>query len=164
MADTDVWTEETTQQYCERWCKNDREAVLYLRRFMNLAHLADDFIDEEIKGGLTERSRAMTELLSICLVEIPANPFYLKHELVFRPIIANILLQYHAANTWQNRESEWCLWSYIWRCGIEQMVGMVAMVCGGRAHAHQALEEYRTLWFSEGETFQTWREEHVRRR
>lgn len=146
------------------WTVDDVPAAQLIELFGKLQHLADDFIDDEANATMSGRSDQMTEILDICLVQIPLNSFYREHSAWIVPIITSVLVQINCADHWYNSEAhEQKQYSFVWRTAAEQLIYQIAYLRGGLKHAQRVGRQYREIWLSEDEdhSYKLWKEEHA---
>ena len=128
----------------EKWCLGNTDAAAVMGRFARLSQLADDFVDEEVKG---DRSKSMVDLLHIALVELPINPFYRRFQTTYGSVIIQVLLMYHASNEWYDEDKrDVQMFSFVWREATELLINHTAYLVGGLEHAQQVVSELREHW------------------
>lgn len=132
-----------------RWCKNDRNAVVFLRSIAEASQIADDYADGDAVG-----SEEMTRLLHLCLVEIPTNQFYITNQNWLTPIMFSSMHLWNASNEWKNE------FGYVYRECLEQIIHVVALICGGQKHALNVTKEVNKFYHQDhGEKYQEWLKE-----
>ena len=152
------------EEYLIHWTKGDEAAAQLIREFGKLQHIADDFIDDDAPEGMAERSDLMTSMLVTTLVNIPLNPFYIKHSVWLMPVITSVLVQINCADRWYDAENEEKqLYSFVWRTAAEQLIYQIAYLIGGLGHAQEVAREYRNVWAEtdEDHSYELWQKEHT---
>lgn len=147
-----------------RWFKGNQQAVDFVRKFGSALHRADDIVDEE-SWGVDQRGQQMAKLIYELLFGIGNDPFYLQHKAALTPALLNGLLYWDLSNDLARspiRETR--MFAFVWREVVEQVLPLVAMLCGARYDEARdiALELHRLEHESPVESFDSW-EEEVRR-
>lgn len=132
-----------------KWCKNDSNAVVFLRVIAEISQIADDYADGDEFG-----SEAMTRLLHLCLVAIPSNPFYIKNQPWLMPVMSASMIMWNASNDWKNE------FGFVYRESLEQIIHVVALIIGGQKHANKVAKEVNKFYHQDhGENYKNWLKE-----
>ena len=136
-----------------QWCCGDETAVDMLRIIGEASRIADDFVD-----GDTQSPDDMAALLHLLLVALPSNQFYRQHQMWLLPVMVAGLQQWNASNDWAVSSDENVqMFGYVYREAMEQIISVVAMLCGGDAHGRQVAKEVNDFYHQRhGETFKEW--------
>jgi hypothetical protein len=79
------------------WFGGNQDALNVYRMFVDLAHLWDDLVDKDKDARENEINNAFL----ICLVYLPANPFYRKIQEQILPMWLVVVSAYQTANTFE---------------------------------------------------------------
>jgi hypothetical protein len=119
-----------------RWVPNaikkwipDEHAQQFFMAVVGAAHLADDLYDrdQEIDPNI-----AACELLQICLVEIPTNPFYMAYSHVFMPIMMSSVMQWGSSNQlWRHDDHDVRTHAWAMRFGVEGLIPVIVFLLTG---------------------------------
>lgn len=136
-----------------RWTRGDEYAADFLEDIANVARLADDIVDED-----ENRQRNMCWLLYTTLTKIPTNPFYLAHLVELKPLITNILIQWHQSDEWRSgRDARKRTFGFVYRENVGGIAMAVAGIIGGYEHARAVADEYFETCLSwSDETVEQW--------
>lgn len=144
-----------------RWFKGNTEAAEFIRKFGNALHRADDIVDEE-SWGPSQRGKEMSRLIYELLFGLGADPFYQRHRQALTPALINGLLYWDLSNELAKSEiRETRMFAFVWREAVEQVLPLVAMLCGaGYDETREiALELYRLEHETPVESFDSWEKE-----
>ena len=140
--------EEEHQLYV-KWCKGEMQAVKFLHDISEISQIADDFVDGDVSD-----SESMTRLLHLSLVELPKNLFFIRYSNWLVPVMSSSMMLWNASNNWKNE------FGFVYREALEQIVGIVAQICGGHEHAVQVTKELTEFYHqTHGENYDNWLEE-----
>lgn len=148
----------TTWDMYQRWANGDLEAARVLAITGGASQMADDFVDGDVPEA--RRGDVMALLLMALLIELPNNPFYAKHRTRLEPILASSILMWNGSNKWAKGDGHDRRYAYVYRESMEQLIGVVALLTGGHAHALRTNNEVHE-WFHrrEAEPFEDWERE-----
>jgi len=143
----------------KKWSLSNEDAYEIMAGFNTFGHIADDFVDGDLKDFQT-RSRKMLQLLEFCLISLPNNPFYHRNVASYQPIVLQVLMLYDESNRLQGYtdEESQCA-AFIFRGSEEMIFYHTAYLLGGLEHAALVREEYRQAWLKT-DTFAEWKEEY----
>lgn len=148
------------EQYLE-WCKGNEPAAQLISMLGQVSQIADDFVDRDVERN----SEDMTAILSLCLVEIPENPFYQAYSHWLRPIFSSCLAQWNASNEWAKGTEQQKVYAFVYRETLEIVIPLIASLIGGRDHGLQVAKEVNSFYHQpggegyDGETFASWLQE-----
>jgi SAM-dependent methyltransferase len=74
--------------------QGDQDAIRLCTALYNILHTWDDIID----GDKAVRGYDVNAAFRACLVDLPLNPFYVRHAAVLAPVLAAGISAWHAAN------------------------------------------------------------------
>lgn len=143
------------------WCQGNQAAAEFLRKFGSALQRADDLVDEE--WGPEKRAAEMPRLIHELVFGLAADPFYLKfqHALAFQ--LVHGLLYWDVSNTLaKSAHKESRLFGFVYREYVEQLIPLVAMLCGaGYDKAKEiALDVHNYYHETPLESFEAWEAEH----
>jgi hypothetical protein len=143
------------------WCKGDRAAADFLMIIGEISQIADDFVDRDVPEDQISGAR-MLRLLHLALVDLPANPFYARHQAWFRPLFSTSLLIWEATGDWEKSDKpDTRIFAYAYREICEQIFFMAANIIGGMEHARQVVREVHDFYHVEhAEDFKSWEKEN----
>lgn len=123
----------TDYDYLLEWMQGDQAAAALINRLFEVSQIADDFIDGDKP---IEKNQAMTQLLMLALVEIPANPFYRKNLGVIAPLLIATIMAFETSNRLQKSADRDCqMMAWALRDSIEHLITVCAYLKGGAAWA-----------------------------
>lgn len=124
---------------------NNEEALRFILDVFAAAHVWDDLVD----GDAVTQAQFQRTFRDLFL-EIPTNPFYIKHFTALHPIILNSMLNWEAANKMEmeKRKNDLQI-AYILRSSFIDLVGVTAFLLGGYEHAVQVVLKMRRIEHSE---------------
>ena len=129
-----------------RWaCKGNEDAANFLLMFFMVCHLWDDLIDKDIDRSDDHINHAFW----IAFVEIPRNAYYQRFQHEIRPLMANAIQEWFAANELEADDRPDI--AYTLRCSIVSLVHQAAEICGGYEWAIEAGPGIRKIM--QAETF-----------
>lgn len=133
------------------WFQGNEAAVRLFTDLADVSQLADDLVDQDQGHNLDDRRGLAVRLLHLCLVSIPANPFFMKFQGWLAPLISDAIMAWDWATSVERGGDETTLaFSFAQRDRIERAIVQAAMLIGGVEHA-------RTV---QGELFAYLRFEH----
>jgi len=140
------------------WACGDKNAVAFLHRLFEASQIADDFTDDDA----VNKPETMSRLLHLLLVTIPTNPFYIANQAWLLPVMVTGLQQWCASNEWAESEDENVqMFGYVYRESLEQVIGIVALLCGGDEHARSVVSDVNKFYHSKyKEDFKNWSKEN----
>lgn len=154
----EITPETTTWDMYKRWANGDVEAARTLAICGGASQMADDFVDGDVPAE--KRGDVMSLLLLALLVELPNNTFYAKYRTRLEPILASSILMWNGSNKWAQGDAHDRRYAFVYRETMEQMIGVVALLTGGHAHAIRTNNEVHE-WFHkrQAESFEDWERE-----
>lgn len=134
----------------QKWMKKvvefvqgDTDAVRFLVDLTYVLHLWDDLVDRDNPRSEQEINQGFR----IALVDIPRNPFYLRHLPDLRPLMMNVILQWQDANQMERKGNHHDLhMAYMLRAGMLQVFNYCAYLVGGPEWAEQVGPDMRRLY------------------
>ena len=82
------------------WFGGDQDALNMYRMFVDLAHLWDDLVDKDKDASEDDINNAFL----ICLVYLPANPFYRSIQDQILPMWLTVVSAYQTANKFEREK------------------------------------------------------------
>lgn len=152
---------ETEREKILEWCQGNAAAAEFLRKFGSALQRADDLVDEN--WAEEKRAQEMPKLIYELVFGIGADPFYLKHQSALAFQLAQGLLYWDVSNvlaTSAHRESR--MFGFVYREYVEQLIPLVAMLCGARYDKAKeiALQVHNYYHETPVESFEAWEAEH----
>lgn len=143
-----------------RWTNGNVDAAHVLAMLGGASQMADDFVDGDVSEE--RRGDVMALLLITLLGELPNNVFYQRHRNRLEAILVSSVLMWNGSNKWARGDAQDRRYAYVYRETMEQVIGVVALLTGGHAHAIRTNNEVHG-WFHrrEAESFETWEREAV---
>jgi hypothetical protein len=128
------------------------DASVWLGMLFDTAQVFDDFAD----GGVIER-KDLDKLIWNTLLEMPMNPFYVKHASMLYPMIATTILKWQASDTVE-RLGQPTAMSFAWRAGFYDIILLVYAICFGPVQAKENAHRIMALY---GENFDDYMKEFI---
>jgi hypothetical protein len=110
--------------------KNDPDALAFLRAIASVLHTWDDLIDGDRELSDADINGAFWK----ALIDIPANPFYRKHELTLRAVLVQAIVNWSAATALERDEKatrDDLIIAFIIRSAYVDLLTMSATLIGG---------------------------------
>lgn len=127
-------------------CNGDRFAEKYLRDIAFAARKIDDLYDGDFEVSQDEIER----LFYVLLVDIPANPFFLKN---FQSLISQHVIIYNGwrhANLWMDDQDDTKkMYAHVIRDYIGELIPLIAFLTGGSESMEKISLEARQLFLKE---------------
>ena len=138
------------------WFGGNQDALNMYRAFVTLLHTWDDIVDKD--KPLTEAE--INEAFLICLVYLPANPFYRRIQDQIYPMWITVVSGYMAANKYEREKDEHGLEiAHGLRYAAGNIVAYAIHICVG---AQEASKQIPDMWKSVFyERFDEYRKEHL---
>lgn len=138
------------------WMQGDESAAAMLERLFEVSQLADDFIDGD---KAIVKDQAMTQLLTLALVEIPANPFYRANHGAIAPVLVAVIAAFETSNRLQKSDDRDCaMMAWALRDSLEHLITVCAYLKAGMTWASevsfQVTKYFRTN--EDRESFEDW--------
>ena len=137
------------------WFGGDQDAPNMYRMFVDLAHTWDDWVDE----GYVEEDRINNAFL-ICLVYLPANPFYRAIQDQVLPMWLTVVSAYQTANKFeQDKDPHGIEIAHTLRYAAGNIIAYAVHTCVGPERAKDYMPEiWKTIV---RERFDDYRKEHL---
>lgn len=137
------------------WFGGNQDALNMYRMFVDLAHTWDDWVD----GDYVDDQRINNAFL-ICLVYLPANPFYRAIQEQILPMWLTVVSAYNTANTFeQEGDAHGLEIAHTLRYAAGNIIAYAVHVCVGPEEAKEVMPE---VWKNiVHERFDDYREEHA---
>jgi hypothetical protein len=138
------------------WFNGNQDALNMYRMFVDLAHLWDDLVDKDVDA--TED--AINNAFLICLVYLPANPFYRQIQEAVLPMWLTVVSAYQTANKFErDKDPHGIEIAHGLRYAAGNIMAYAVHVCVGPEKAKEILPE---MWKSVfHERFDDYRKEHL---
>lgn len=138
------------------WFGGNQDALNMYRMFVDLAHLWDDLVDKDKEA--TED--AINNAFLICLVYLPANPFYRSIQQQVLPMWMTVVSAYQTANKFErDKDPHGIEIAHGLRYAAGNIMAYAVHVCVGAEKAKEVLPE---MWKSVfHERFDDYRKEHL---
>ena len=147
----------TEQAKILEWMKGNEIAADFIWKMALMTQVADDLVDEDD----IDKHHYMTKLLSLCLFEIPQNPFFKQYSDTLTPLLATSFQIWSWTDMWgAGDDPELNLFGYCYREHTEQAMVMAAYLIGGQDHARWVARDMVEFYRGAGsEKFSDWLEE-----
>jgi hypothetical protein len=133
------------------WMRGDHAAVEFLLTVFELGETWDDLID-----GDAVEARSIHRAFVSALFDLPANPFYARHQEVLRPLMLVGVNAWMDSVALEHAEDDWSLlWAYALRDWYMELVAFCALLVGGFEHMRAVSLPARR--FFQAETFEQFR-------
>jgi hypothetical protein len=144
-----------------KWANGNKLAADVIRHVGAACQVADDLVDER---DIKDPSGKMVELVVLLAGALQTNKFYDENRKMLEPVIMTTLLSWDLANALVAGPGHGTLgdrrYAFAYRELIEQIVGIIALLTGGIAHARQSLlESHAWHHVLNGESFEDYEKE-----
>jgi hypothetical protein len=133
------------------WFGGNQDALNLYRMFRDLAHTWDDLVDKDKPISETEINNAFL----ICLVYMPANPFYQRIQAAVLPMWITVVSAYQTANSFErNKDEHGVEISHTLRYAAGNIVAYAVHVCVGQEKAAEIMPEvWKSIVFERYDTY-----------
>ena len=138
------------------WFGGNQDALNVYRMFVDLAHLWDDLVDKDKEATEDDINNAFL----ICLVYLPANPFYRSIQEQILPMWLVVVSAYQTANKFErDKDDHGIEIAHGLRYAAGNIVAYMVYVCVGPEKAKEFLPEmWKNVFF---ERYEDYRKEHL---
>ena len=138
------------------WFGGNQDALNVFRMFVDLSHLWDDLVDKDKEATEDEINNAFL----ICLVYLPANPFYRSIQEQILPMWLTVVSAYQTANKFErDKDAHGIEIAHGLRYAAGNIVAYMVYVCVGPEKAKEFLPDmWKTVFF---ERYDEYRKEHL---
>jgi len=138
------------------WFGGNQDALNAYRMFVDLAHLWDDLVDKDKEATEDDINNAFL----ICLVYLPANPFYRSIQEQILPMWLVVVSAYQTANKFErDKDAHGIEIAHGLRYAAGNIVAYMVYVCVGPEKAKEFLPEmWKNVFF---ERYEDYRKEHL---
>jgi hypothetical protein len=138
------------------WFGGNQDALNAYRMFVDLAHLWDDLVDKDKEATEDDINNAFL----ICLVYLPANPFYRSIQEQVLPMWLTVVSAYQTANKFErDKDPHGIEIAHGLRYAAGNIVAYMVYVCVGPEKAKEFLPEmWKNVFF---ERYEDYRKEHL---
>lgn len=138
------------------WFGGNQDALNVFRMFVDLSHLWDDLVDKDKEATEAEINNAFL----ICLVYLPANPFYRSIQEQILPMWLTVVSAYQTANKFErDKDAHGIEIAHGLRYAAGNIVAYMVYVCVGPEKAKEFLPDmWKTVFF---ERYDDYRKEHL---
>jgi purine-cytosine permease-like protein len=138
------------------WFGGNQDALNAYRMFVDLAHLWDDLVDKDKEATENDINNAFL----ICLVYLPANPFYRSIQEQILPMWLVVVSAYQTANKFErDKDVHGIEIAHGLRYAAGNIVAYMVYVCVGPEKAKEFLPEmWKNVFF---ERYEDYRKEHL---
>ena len=138
------------------WFGGNQDAMNMFNMFVDLAHVWDDLVDND----KTPSEESINNAFLICLVYLPANPFYQQIQQAVLPMWLTVVSAYTTANHYEkNKDAHGIEIAHGLRYAAGHIIAYAVHVCVGQEKAKAYLPEiWKELFF---ERFDDYRKEHL---
>ena len=133
------------------WFGGNQDALNLYRMFRDLAHTWDDLVDKDKPVTEAEINNAFL----ICLVYMPANPFYQRIQAAVLPMWITVVSAYQTANSFErNKDEHGVEISHTLRYAAGNIVAYAVHVCVGQEKAAEIMPEvWKSIVFERYDTY-----------
>jgi hypothetical protein len=138
------------------WFGGNQDALNVFRMFVDLSHLWDDLVDKDKEAAEDDINNAFL----ICLVYLPANPFYRSIQDQILPMWLTVVSAYQTANKFErDKDTHGIEIAHSLRYAAGNIVAYMVHVCVGPEKAKEFLPDmWKTVFF---ERYDDYRKEHL---
>jgi len=138
------------------WFGENQDALNMYRMFVDLSHLWDDLVDKDKEAAEDSINNAFL----ICLVYLPANPFYRSIQDQILPMWLTVVSAYQTANKFEREKDPHGIEiAHSLRYAAGNIMAYAVHVCIGPERAKEVLPD---MWKSVfHERFDDYRKEHL---
>jgi len=138
------------------WFGGNEDALNMYRMFVDLAHLWDDLVDKDKEATEDDINNAFL----ICLVYLPANPFYRSIQVQVMPMWLTVVSAYQTANKFErDKDPHGIEIAHSLRYAAGNIMAYAVHVCVGPEKAKEILPDMWKAVFHE--RFDDYRKEHL---
>ena len=120
------------------WFGGNQDALNMYHMFVDLAHVWDDLVDKDRPVA----EDAINNAFLICLVYLPANPFYQQIQAAVLPMWLTVVSAYQTANKFEQDKDEHGLEiAHTLRYAAGNIIAYAVHVCVGPEKAKEVLPE-----------------------
>ena len=138
------------------WFGGNQDALNTFRMFVDLSHLWDDLVDKDKEATEDDINNAFL----ICLVYLPANPFYRSIQEQILPMWLTVVSAYQTANKFErDKDVHGIEIAHGLRYAAGNIVAYMMYVCVGPEKAKEFLPDmWKNIFF---ERYDDYRKEHL---
>jgi hypothetical protein len=138
------------------WFGGNVDALNVFRMFGDLAHLWDDLVDKDVEVS----EAAINNAFLICLVYLPANPFYQSIQAEVMPMWITVVSAYRTANQLErDKDAHGIEIAHGLRYAAGNIIAYVVHTCVGPEKAAEYMPDvWKTIF---AERFDEYRKEHL---
>ena len=138
------------------WFGGNQDALNAYRMFVDLAHLWDDLVDKDKEATEDDINNAFL----ICLVYLPANPFYRSIQEQILPMWLTVVSAFQTANKFErDKDPHGIEIAHGLRYAAGNIVAYMVYVCVGPEKAKEFLPDmWKNIFF---ERYEDYRKEHL---
>ena len=138
------------------WFGGNQDALNTFRIFVDLSHLWDDLVDKDKEATEDDINNAFL----ICLVYLPANPFYRSIQEQILPMWLTVVSAYQTANKFErDKDVHGIEIAHGLRYAAGNIVAYMMYVCVGPEKAKEFLPDmWKNIFF---ERYDDYRKEHL---
>ena len=138
------------------WFGGNQDALNVFHMFVDLSHLWDDLVDKDKEATEDEINNAFL----ICLVYLPANPFYRSIQEQILPMWLTVVSAYQTANKFErDKDAHGIEIAHGLRYAAGNIVAYMVYVCVGPEKAKEFLPDmWKDVFF---ERYDNYRKEHL---
>jgi len=141
----------TTEVGKLEWFGGNQDALNLYRMFRDLAHVWDDLVDKDNPVTEVEINNAFL----ICLVYMPANPFYQRIQAAVMPMWITVVSAYQTANSFErNKDEHGIEIAHTLRYTAGNIIAYAVHVCVGQEKAAEIMPEvWKSIVFERYDTY-----------
>lgn len=131
-------------QFLQEVLKGDAGAILLCQHLFEISQIWDDLIDGSYVG-----KEQINRAFWLALIELPHNPFYVKHLTYLRPLLQHFVMDWFDANALEQRDDHQRNIAFVLRDSVGAIVSHCAFIVGGYDWMRQVSPEIREHIFDE---------------
>jgi len=115
-------------------CLNNNDAIAFIEVLARASQAMDDMVDMDKPLSRQDKQTLFWDLL----ITLPSNPFYLRHQNMLMPVMANALNDWFTGNELERQpgNQQDLMVAYVLRDNLAAVVSQVAWIVGGPQWMH----------------------------
>lgn len=115
------------------WMQDNQAAANLIEQLFEVSQIADDLVDWDKEF---DSSVCVSQLLNLCLVEIPLNQFYNKNCICISSVLVPVIAAFNTSNKLKKHPDADCrMFAWALRDALEHVVILCAFLIGGHEHS-----------------------------
>jgi hypothetical protein len=131
----------------DRVCKGNVAAAEFLNSIWQISGVWDDLIDQD----KTVEKKDIDQAFWLALITVPRNEFYQANFNLLNPLLIASITNWKCANVFEDSADDYKLSiAFVIRSSYVDLLGMTALIIGGREWADEMVPEIRAFTHKEG--------------